>query len=380
MHTDIVPCIRQADEISYIALFQSLFKCRIVEPSVHSAENQRIDVSERLDGAHDGMRDSRYAVVDELYALDGSKKFHSVLYALVVFKRPHDILIGYAAAPCGLGREHTVLDIVLAQKMGVYVAVLLGVGSVYADSDRLARIFGEVEEAVEPLIRVIYKRISLTLIAHYIELRADIAFEAVIVIEVLGIYICQHGNMRRTGSKFKLVRRHLDNRCFARAVLKAVKHGISHVTYQARLFSGGAEHGINERGGGGLALCARHSNAVKARIAKKKIGLAGYLHALRSLPMQQRHTGCLYDRIGAVYGVEIAVAADKLNIRVVDFDLLRVRDYQLLLGQVAADKIIGRVTLAPHAEQDYSFIFKIINQLLIHIQTSSLCTRQIFSG
>ena len=96
--------------------------------------------------------------------------------------------------------------------------------------------------------------------------------------------------------------------------------------------------------------------------------------------MQQRYTGCLYDRVGAIDGVEIAVAADKLNIRVVDFDLLRVRDYQLLLGQVAADKIIGRVTLAPHAEQDYSFIFKIINQLLIHIQTSSLRTRQIFSG
>ena len=66
VHTDGVPGVRQADEISYIALLQSLFKRRIVEPSVHSAENQRIDVSERLDGAHDGIRDSRYAVVDEL--------------------------------------------------------------------------------------------------------------------------------------------------------------------------------------------------------------------------------------------------------------------------------------------------------------------------
>ena len=64
---------------------------------------------------------------------------------------------------------------------------------------------------------------------------------------------------------------------------------------------------------------------------------------------------------------------------IIKLDLLCVRDYELLLGQIAADKIIGRVTLAPHAEQDYALVFQMVNQLLIHIQTSSLHIHQIFS-
>ena len=219
------------------------------------------------------------------------------------------------------------------------------------------------------------------MVADYIELRADIALEAVVVVEVLGIDIRQNGDMRRAGSELQLMRGHLDNGCFARAVLDIIKNGIAHVAYQARLFSCGAEHGINESRGRRLALCAGHADAGKARKAQEKIGLTGYLNTLRSLEMKERNAGGLYDNIRAVYRAEIAVSADKLDIRVIiEFDLLCVRDYKLLLGQIAADKIIGRVTLAPHAEQDYALVSQMVNQLLIHIQTSSLHIHQIFSG
>lgn len=64
--------------------------------------------------------------------------------------------------------------------------------------------------------------------------------------------------------------------------------------------------------------------------------------------MKEWNTGGLYDNIRAVYRAEIAVSADKLDIRVIiEFDLLCVRDYKFLLGQIAADKIIGRVTSRP---------------------------------
>ena len=304
-----------------------------------------------------------------------------MLDALIIFESFHDIFVRNAEPSRGLGSEHAVLDIVFAQKMAVYVAVLLGARRMDADSDRFARIFAQVEEAVESLIRVIYKCIALTLAADYIELRADIALEAVVVVKVLGIDIRQNGDMRRSGSKFKLMRGHLDNGYFARAVLDIIKNGIAHVTYQARLFSGGAEHGINESRGRRLALCAGHADAGKAGEAQEKIGLAGYLNTLRSLEMKERNAGGLYDNIRAVYRAEIAVSADKFDIRVIiEFDLLCVRDYELLLGQIAADKIIGRVTLAPHAEQDYALVSQMVNQLLIHIQTSSLHIHQIFSG
>ena len=54
--------------------------------------------------------------------------------------------------------------------------------------------------------------------------------------------------------------------------------------------------------------------------------------------MEERNAGGLYDNIRAVYRAEIAVPADKFDIRVIiEFDLLCVRDYKLLLGQIAAD-------------------------------------------
>ena len=219
------------------------------------------------------------------------------------------------------------------------------------------------------------------MVADYIELRADIALEAVVVVEVLGIDIRQNGDMRRAGRELQLMRGHLDNGYFARAVLDIIKDGIAHVAYQARLFSGGAEHGINESRGCRLALCAGHADAGKAGEAQEKIGLAGYLNTLRSLEMKERNAGGLYDNIRAVYRAEVAVPADKFDIRVIiELDLLCVRDYKFLLGQITADKIIGRVTLAPHAEQDYALVSQMVNQLLIHIQTSSLHIHQIFSG
>ena len=157
--------------------------------------------------------------------------------------------------------------------------------------------------------------------ADYIELRADIALEAVVVVEVLGIDIRQNGDMRRTGSKFKLVRRHLDNRYFARAVLYIIKNGIAHVAYQARLFSGGAEHGINESRGRRLALCARHADAGALREAQEKIRLAGDLHALGHGHVTERNARSFDNEVVILHRVEVAVAAVEGHVAVMQVDI-----------------------------------------------------------
>ena len=61
----------------------------------------------------------------------------------------------------------------------------------------------------------------------------------------------------------------------------------------------------------------RHADAGKAGKAQEKIGLAGYLNTLRSLEMKERNAGGLYDNIRAVYRAEVAVPADKFDIRLI---------------------------------------------------------------
>ena len=83
---------------------------------------------------------------------------------------------------------------------------------IYGNSDFFSPCRIELDIFGNSLIRIIYKCIILVLIIHNVEFCVYIARKAALVmVKVLLVNIRKNSNLGRSVSKFKLVRRHLNN-------------------------------------------------------------------------------------------------------------------------------------------------------------------------
>ena len=366
--------VGQADEVAHGAPLKEADEARVINSPVHAAEDERVHISEGFNGALHRLRNRSDRVIDEFDAAVFADRLHAVLNAAEILYRRDDGFIADAEAPCGGCGKADILFVVPTPKpvvgggRGENFAVLSP--SVGADLDDGRYNEREVKIFIEILLSVADEIIAADLVADYIHLCGDIALKAVVVVKVLGINISHNRHMGRGGRELKLMRRHLNDRYLRLAALEPVEHGNADIADEAgglaRLF----DHLINESRGGRLALGARHADAGALREAQEKIRLAGDLHALGHGHVTERNARSFDNEVVILHRVEVAVAAVEGHVAVMQVDIAPVTYAQMLIGQVAADHIVGRASLPAEAEDEHAPLSEIFNQLPKHIYTS----------
>lgn len=103
---------------------------------------------------------------------------------------------------------------------------------------------------------------------------------------------------------------------------------------------------------------------------RKRSVWQGDLHALGHGHVTERNARSFDNEVVILHRVEVAVAAVEGHVAVMQVDIAPVAYAQMLIGQVAADHIVGRAPLPAEAEDEHAPLSEIFNQLPKHIYTS----------